>query len=234
MNQSFEIRTGHCGDCGNLPGSVLYLSDLHFRRWDAHRVEELAQMAEQTQPSVILLGGDYAETKAGLAEFGRLAFAFSAISPAFAIAGNHDYRMGIERVKEVVLTNNCCWLENESTTIEVAGTRIRIDGTRPNQSETDADVRILLLHQPIDLKIFASKYHMALAGHLHGGQIVLWQTARGLYPGRLFYRWNILYKRVDNTDYWISKGLGDTLPFRIHCPKDVLLITFRQQPQNTE
>jgi uncharacterized protein len=47
---------------------------------------------------------------------------------------------------------------------------------------------------------------------------------KGLFPGRFFYKWNILEKQIDGCLYAISKGVGDTLPIRYDCPKDILLV----------
>jgi predicted MPP superfamily phosphohydrolase len=87
-----------------------------------------------------------------------------------------------------------------------------------------ADLNILCLHQPITLKPRKHPYQLVFAGHLHGSQFVFWQTPQGLYPGRWFYTWNRLQDWRDHCLYIISKGLGDTLPIRYNCKKDMIFV----------
>jgi predicted MPP superfamily phosphohydrolase len=62
-----------------------------------------------------------------------------------------------------------------------------------------------------------------LAGHLHGGQCVL-ATRRGrLYPAAWIYRWHGLRFEEAGAVMLVSRGVGDTLPVRFNCPREVIL-----------
>ena len=142
----------------------------------------------------------------------------------FAIAGNHDYFSGISKVKDVILANNIIWIEKASYVLNFQGRNIQIDGNQPGKALGNADFAILCLHKPIDVAPYQEKYNLVFAGHLHGGQFVFWQNKKGLFPGRFFYRWNILKAKIGNCNYYVSKGMGDTLPVRYNCKKDIIFV----------
>lgn len=223
-NHSFEIRRetydSNCQD--NF--SVLYLSDLHFNQF-SHTISKLiASIIDKLDPTVVLLGGDYVDSKQGLQCLNALLNSISHRKNIFAIAGNHDYFFGIEKIKKIMLTNNVVWLEYKSSYINLRNTKIKIDGNFTNEESNNHDFSILVLHKPIDIDHFAESYNLAFAGHLHGSQVVLWKSNNNLYPGKWFYKWNLLKTKQNNCQYFISKGLGDTLPIRYNCKRDLMFI----------
>ncbi|HYC78851.1 MAG TPA: hypothetical protein VEI02_14595, partial [Planctomycetota bacterium] len=65
---------------------------------------------------------------------------------------------------------------------------------------------------------------VAFAGHLHGGQCVFFRRGARLYPGAWFNRWTGLRFDVGATKLFVSLGLGDTLPLRWNCPREVVTL----------
>jgi len=218
---------------------ILYLSDLHFNRWTRRLAGSVSGAVNNIQPDIILLGGDYADSRQGLRHFRYMMRSIAHHTHIFAVPGNHD-RWRIQQVRKIVGSSNGVWLEDTSAVIKVRSLTVRIDGgspvtpsngsgstspdgpTLPN--DDPADLSILCLHRPVDIRKVAHRYHLAFAGHLHGSQFVLWTTPNGLYPGRLIYTWNRLSADIGSCRYLISKGLGDTLPIRFNCRKDILLV----------
>jgi len=111
--------------------------------------------------------------------------------------------------------------------VKAGSLTIQLDGGRPAAPLPDTDFSILCLHKPMDVVKVAHRYKLIFAGHLHGGQVVLWSGEKGLYPGRLFYKWNRLSADFGNCQYLISRGLGDTLPIRYNCKKEAILVEIR-------
>ena len=210
--------------------SVLYLSDLHLNRAGGNLVRALVTTLEQLNPSIILFGGDYVDSRAGLVHLQTLLKALAGRKHLFAIGGNHDAFFGKARLQEMFLAHQVGWLQKLPATICLGATTIEIspDFKAPGSPEP-ADFSILVLHRPAPLEKFQERYQLAFAGHLHGGQAVLWQRKEALFPGRLFYRWNRLKAAAGSCRYYISKGLGDTLPVRYNCRKDVIFITVKAQ-----
>ncbi|HEX8505778.1 MAG TPA: metallophosphoesterase [Hymenobacter sp.] len=221
---NFEVRqvAYHCAGAGSF--AVLYLSDLHLTRFGGPLVARLEATITQLDPQLILLGGDYADGPRGMEHFGRLLQFLAARPHVFVVAGNHDEWFGLAKVKKMVEANHLTWLGDEAVEISLAGRRIAISGKGASGRVEGVNFSILCLHQPAGLSRRSAGHNLVFAGHLHGGQVVLWRSARGLYPGRLFYRWNILQARFGNCLCVVSKGLGDTLPVRYNCPKDVVLV----------
>jgi predicted MPP superfamily phosphohydrolase len=223
-NSNFEVRSDEATYNGKHRIRVLYLSDLHFNRFSRPMVTKLISEIEKWSPDLTLLGGDYVDTKKGLVHLSTLLKELSQQKSVFAIAGNHDHFFGIEQVKEVMVKHNISWIEKRSVQLRVGDCLVQIDGTIPASLQSKADLKILCLHQPIDLNKLPVTYDLAFAGHLHGSQFVCWKTEKGLYPGRLFYKWNTLKIMVKDCHYYISKGLGDTLPLRFNCRKELLVV----------
>jgi predicted MPP superfamily phosphohydrolase len=223
-NSNFEIRMDEVTYHGKQRIRLAYLSDLHFNKFSEAIVFKIISEIEKLDPDMVLLGGDYVDTKKGLVHLDQLLDAFSKRKHVFAVAGNHDHFFGIEQVQKMMQRHKITWIEKKSVQISIGDCLMQIDGTIPALPQGKADLKILCLHQPLDLAKLPVVYDLAFAGHLHGSQFVFWQTKKGLYPGRLFYKWNILKTTLKNCHYYISKGLGDTLPIRFNCLKDLLVV----------
>lgn len=227
-NHDFEVREETYLTATGPSFTVLYLSDLHLTSWSGPTINKLQQTITRLNPRILLLGGDYVDCANGLRHFARLMEFLANRELVFAVAGNHDVFFGVERLRQLAERNNLVWLTNKAADITLDGHRIRIfpgPTTEPNEG---VDFRILCLHKPLDITTLRRLPDLAFAGHLHGSQFVFWQSAKGLFPGRLFYRWNILKTTVGRCLYLVSKGLGDTLPVRYNCKKDVVFVTVKR------
>ncbi len=223
-NHSFEIRREkYLANCKD-DFSILYLSDLHLNSFSKKVVEKIAAAIKSLNPTIILLGGDYVDSKKGLAHLNSLLASVSSRENVFAIAGNHDYFFGVDTIKEAMLLNNVNWIENGSFYCQLKKTIIKIDTKNNSNKNNNSDFSILLLHKPINITTLQCKYNIAFAGHLHGCQFVFWQWENKLFPGAFFYKRNLLKAQISNCKLFISKGLGDTLPIRFNCKKDMIFV----------
>jgi predicted MPP superfamily phosphohydrolase len=224
-NSSFEIRKENCSAKNGENFSILYLSDLHFNKYSEQIALKIIYSINDLNPDIILLGGDYADTPKGLKIFNTLLQKISNRNNIFAVAGNHDYFIGIEKIEKIIVSNNINWIEKKSLQISINNSPIIIDGNFQQKEKLQNAYYILCTHKPVNIKNHQSRYDIAFSGHLHGSQIVLWTRKEKLYPGILFYKWNRLKLLLYNCNYYISKGLGDTLPIRYNCKKEILFIT---------
>ena len=221
---NIEMRTVQLALPIRLGIRLLYISDLHFNRFSSNRADQLAGIINAQKPDILLLGGDYADTRAGLVPLRDLLSSFPKHLPALAVAGNHDYFIGIDRLRNIMAGYGVSWIEKSSRQVLINGQTIHVDGNFITKDACSPGHRILCLHRPVSLRHAESHYDLALAGHLHGCQFIFWQNENGLYPGRWFYRWNILEKQVGRCRYVVSRGVGDTLPLRINCTREVVLV----------
>lgn len=217
---------------------VVQLSDLHFGQWlQQGSVEGWVQAALAEQPDLIILNGDYIDSRArtDAGPFYQAIRPLSAPLGVYAVWGNHDHvrrsRLAElhERFEEMgitVLTNRTAQVRED---LQVAG----VDDFRlgsPDLPGTIAQLQpgvasILVTHNPDQLvDVPAGSFSLALAGHTHGGQVRLpligaphTQSAHGQ---RFVQGW------VDApVPAYVSRGLGVTaLPVRLLCPPELVVI----------
>ena len=206
------------------PRTLLYASDLHLGwPWTTPAADELADLAARLRPDVTLLGGDLADRRCGLAPLAALV---SRLPNVYAISGNHDHRLGVPLVREVVVAGGGTWLDDEAIRHTFDdGDAIDLDGAA---GRADGRGRILVAHDPAVFPSAAARhYALVLAGHLHGGQCVLATRGTRLHPGCWFARWTGLRFERGDTTMLVSRGAADTLPLRFNCPREVILCTIR-------
>jgi predicted MPP superfamily phosphohydrolase len=85
---------------------------------------------------------------------------------------------------------------------------------------------IVLIHNPRPIiEALVVMPVLILAGHLHGGQWVLWKDAKGAgWPPAMFYPWCGDRWALQEGHLIVSRGLGDTFPMRIRCPREMVII----------
>lgn len=136
-----------------------------------------------------------------------------------------------------VLHNRALHLKDAAQQIDfwLAGVDDVTEG-RPRLGDTLAEISpadpvVLLSHNP---DILASpqvaRVDVVLSGHTHGGQIVVplwgpahtqsWHLQRNEVSG---------YMRRGRTQIYITRGIGEGIPFRFHAPPQVALITLQPE-----
>jgi len=127
-------------------------------------------------------------------------------------------------------------LENESTLLEIKNSRIRITGLGdyfnrrffPRQifsNIVDEVPHIVLAHEPHVYRFIPYyKWDLLLAGHLHGGQIVLpvigYSHLNKIYDKKYIHG----LQTIGNRHIHISAGIGATFDIRIGVPPEVSII----------
>jgi uncharacterized protein len=223
-NFDIEIRCEKYSQFTDNQISIMYISDFHFNSFAEKTVIKLLDIIEKHNPTILIFGGDYTDTKRGFLYFETLLQRLKYRQNLFLIAGNHDYFFGIDKIKKVAEKNNFFYLENQYKKLIINDIEIVIDGTIETQRECPKQFRILCLHEPRSIDF--ENYDLVFAGHLHGCQFVFWENEQGLFPGKWFYKWNFLKKTIGNCQYFISKGIGDTLAIRYNCKRDIILIKY--------
>lgn len=230
--RKLEVGYDHCHIAvrresvpGKLPPGLrlLFIADTHFNGWNKRLAERLSGIVAAENPDLVLLGGDYVDTRGGLDSLRKL---FRALLPfpTVGIMGNHDRFLGRQRILAADPGRHICWLNDKATALQLAGQTISITND-PAQGQMTGS-RILLLHEPIAPHRIPDYFNLVLAGHLHGCQVVLKESNHRLYPGAWFYRNNFTWQSLGpERTYLITRGLADTLPLRYNCPREVIVIT---------
>jgi predicted MPP superfamily phosphohydrolase len=86
---------------------------------------------------------------------------------------------------------------------------------------------ILLAHHPHAFDpAAAAGIPLTLAGHTHGGQLMLTDTL-GFGPA-MFRYWSGEYRKGDNA-LVVSNGVGNWFPLRINAPAEIIHLTLRRE-----
>lgn len=194
---------------------LAYLSDLHCAPWSAPMLDQLAREMEAAAPDLILLGGDLVDFPCGHDGLAAWARRISRLCRIAAVPGNHDRWVGLSRIKRS-LGPQIHWLDEAP--LEWRGLRLC------GHTQQAANARSILVgHHPTDVKRAArAGFPVMLAGHLHGCQWI-WFARNGRdYPGAWFFEHHGPRFQIGPTLLLVSRGVSDTLPLRIACPRDYL------------
>jgi uncharacterized protein len=167
-----------------------------------------------------------------------------------AVMGDHDYWS--DPVSIPAKLSSCGWtfLQNQHAVVSYKGRRLLITGVTHvysnHMSEAsireflnqapEADFKILLVHQPAETLIRAAAsagYQLFLAGHTHGGQVVLHPLGIPFALSRLETDFYVGNYRFDSVQVVITNGIGVSLaPIRYHAPAEMTFITCRASGAN--
>jgi uncharacterized protein len=209
---SLLIREEQFGNHFDL--RLLYISDLHLSRRTDHIAAQVVDAAHRAPPDIILLGGDLVDSRNGLPLLADCLCALPA--SIYAVPGNHDEMVGVDRVRACVESAGACWLDSPLP--------LAPGLTLSGRCEPGSGFSILCAHDPaVFPQAKAAGFSLILAGHLHGCQAVFAERSGRWYPGAWFYRWNGARFTDGGSTMLVSRGVHDTLPIRWNCPREVIL-----------
>ena len=86
---------------------------------------------------------------------------------------------------------------------------------------------ILLAHHPHAFDpAAAAGIPLTLAGHTHGGQLMLTNSI-GFGP-QMYRYWSGPYRKDDGASLVVSNGVGNWFPLRINAPAEIIHLTLRR------
>lgn len=225
---------------------IVFISDVHAGpHFSRARVARLVDRVNALQPDIIILGGDYVGGKRGGAEaFYPEAARLRAPLGVYAVLGNHDSweaaetaRSGLQDADIALLENEMVLVEKDSTALFLAGLEDLQTG-RPDISLIASGVvptglAILVSHNP---DVFADQlpahegvFDIALAGHLHGGQVTFFGRSALWVPSAYGNRYRQGWREEADTQILVSRGVGTVdLPMRFFSPPEIHLITLNR------
>ncbi|MBW4082861.1 metallophosphoesterase [Paenibacillus sp. S150] len=231
-----------------LPGAfdgfrILFISDIHRRRLPGKLLKSLKGKVD-----AVFLGGDMTERGGSMNRLHDNMTLTAELAPVYAVHGNHDYRANTALVDNIIRGSGVRLLQDESIIIEKNESRLLLTGVdfprsggkkayRPLPPLTGAEsslCRIILVHDPLWLSRQPEvPADLVLAGHTHGGQVVLpfvghrhvdpfyreYNAGRYVLPGRNGAEAQML----------ISRGFGTAhLPLRWGSPAEMHVLTLRR------
>ena len=203
---------------------LMYVSDIHLRRKRSDQLcRQVIESARSCEIDALLLGGDLADEATELGKLCELVGALSKVAPVFAVGGNHDRIIGMDRVRDAVAGGGGQWIHEGFARI-IHGSRVIAISGPDATSLPDGDVQVLCAHNPRVWKTARERgYDLILAGHLHGCQVVAFEFRDRLFPGAIFYPYCFLSHQAGSTRLVVSRGVSDLVPIRWRCPREVVL-----------
>lgn len=225
---------------------ILFITDTHRRR-----LPENLLLPLQGKVDAVFLGGDLTEKGSPIDRLLENMTLAASIAPAYAVHGNHDYRAKISLVDNIIRGSGARLLVDENVILEREGAEVILTGVDfppkggkkaygplPAVTEAAADAcRIILVHDPLWLSMQEEvPADLILAGHTHGGQVVL--PLLGQRHTDPFYRKYIAGRyEIPRTKgsgmpplkLLISRGFGTAhLPLRWGSPAEMHVLTLRR------
>jgi len=237
--------------------TIALLSDLHYGGVLGARshAERAAAIAREAKPDLVVLLGDYGIsmgrrthlTRLGydraMRELGPILQSIGAPDGMLAVLGNHDYDAGAWRVVRWLGSIGAGVLLDRVAIFERDGAKLLIGGLRdPHYSRIDPEAgfthappdipRILLTHTPDAITQLSPTVRpsLVLAGHTHGGQVVLPLVGALVRHSRICGR-HTASGWIPNpyAPLYVTTGVGVALPLRVGTRGEVVMVTARGQ-----
>lgn len=226
------------------PLRIAFLSDFHAgsHTGDLARLGAIISEAAACKPDLVLHGGDFVNMQ--MFGGGRLApRAIAAVlarldAPLgrFAVLGNHDYVHGPDEVRAALESEGIALLDDERRTLSHDGhaidliglpdaRRLRSQGKALLAGLSNQRATIVLTHDPFWFAHVPAGPHLTLAGHTHGGQVVLPFVGALTNASRAPLRWSYGLIEESGRRMYVTSGLGTSgIPLRIGMPPEYAIL----------
>lgn len=233
----------------NLTGfKIVQISDTHLGPYfDLDKLDTVIALLMKEKPDIIVITGDFVDDLNLLTSAIERLNTLQPLIPhgIYFCYGNHEYFRDIQFVRAELKKSRIHVLENQSALI-VPGTQpfylmgvgypwagdsrsgINVSTSVRQQyfATTDQNIpknafKVLVGHHP-DILIdgFSAQIPLTLAGHTHGGQVII--GGRSLLASYTYmsglYQTNGVYG-------YVSNGTGHWFPFRLGCPPEISVFT---------
>ena len=232
---------------GAPPIRILHVGDIHLERLSV-RETQLLELAESTQPDLILLTGDYVNLSNNVdpethAQVRQLLGQLHARYGIFAVLGTPPVDLhtvipplfdGLparllrdEAVAVALSRGRCLTLLGLDCHHDIARDTMTLD--RVLAAAPDAGPRVLLYHSP-EQKLAAAErgIDLYLCGHTHGGQVRLPLIGPLLTASQLGRRFVMGHYTLGRTHLYVTRGIGfeglAAPRVRLFCPPEVTVV----------
>ncbi|MCP4397475.1 MAG: hypothetical protein GY801_09290 [bacterium] len=232
--------------------TILHLTDMHIDSIGYHE-RKLFRQIQELNPDIIVQTGDlldlYNPEEWDKEHMNELADLFRQLTPKYGlywIVGNHDY--GLEKIDWFYERAGVTLLHDDEHVVSGSFGRLSLLGLSWRKSYWDRDkafienwlnaigkdeFTIVMGHAPdYILDIVDLDIDLALAGHLHGGQVgipglqtLLLTTALQAIGSDFPAEWAAGYRELEHLRINVSAGTGSHGPARVLCPPTMTLFT---------
>jgi predicted MPP superfamily phosphohydrolase len=223
---------------------IAHISDIHAdNRTRKRKIQRYVKKLNRLKPDLTFFTGDLVSSgKKHINLSARILGAIRSKYGTYACLGDHDIWSGNKEIIQVLKENQIQVLQNNNEFIHIGRNNLLVTfitntySHRPNLDNLNflmgqqprGTLDVLITHQPSEsiIEMAAERgYHLFLAGHTHGGQIVFRPFGLKLTPVKLetsFYK-GVYF--VEKMMVNINNGLGLTfVPIRFRAPAEITLI----------
>jgi len=225
--------------------TIAQISDTHIGSFfGMDKLDQVLAMVKQEQPQLLAVTGDLIDDLELLEPTITRLTAFQAELPhgIFYCWGNHEYFRDINRIRTALYRSPIAVLENSHKEVisglylagvdypwgkdkaELAAKRQNYFSQALKGIPNDAFTVLLTHHPDFFDNAFEAGVPLSIAGHTHGGQVVIGGTS--LLPVKYKYMKG-MYTH-NNCRGYVSAGTGHWLPLRIGCPAEVSFFTLKR------
>jgi len=223
--------------------TIAHVSDVHVGKYTRGRVlEEIVEKVNAMSADLVMFSGDLIDfSMKDLPRGLEMIKALRGKYGLFMCEGNHDLFEDREGFERQVKNAGVPLLLDEAEVVNVRGKAVQILALRWGgggsfiDEDLDAVMRrrredafaILLAHHPHAFDAAAARgIPLTLAGHTHGGQLMLTRHA-GAGP-MLFRYWSGLYRKQSGASLVVSNGVGNWFPLRVGAPAEIVKLRLKQ------
>jgi predicted MPP superfamily phosphohydrolase len=243
----------------NLPAelegfSIAHLSDLHYTGTMTERFyEEVANIVSGLQADMICVTGDIVEKPKCWPWITRTLGRLRARYGVYYVLGNHDVQIDVRRTRTELDAAGLIDMGSRTREVDINGAAILLAGNElpwlapaADMSQHPAPIdgederrprtfRLLLSHSPDQLP-WARKHRfdLMLAGHTHGGQVVLPVIGGLLCPSRFGIRYSAGTFAFGPMVMHVSRGVAGETPLRWNCPPEVTRLVLTCAPRQSD
>jgi len=224
---------------------VAVISDLHAGALyiDTAKIEQVVALTNAQKPDLVLLTGDIFVNhvigghKIPVPTTLKILSQLQARDGVFYVFGNHEHYLDLAAVAAQLAASPIRLMDNRTLKIEDPAQPFWLIGLADFYSD-HSDVKgtlnvlddeapiIAFTHSPDVFPLLPPRVNLLIAGHTHGGQILLPIVGRGRTPSAYGRKRFAAGHVVEQTDLFVSTGIGTShVPIRFRVPPEISLLT---------
>ena len=233
------------------PLRIALAEDFHVRSKPGalERLAGIVDAINAEKPDLILLPGDFAartrpSQSADPQQIANELARLKAPLGVYVVLGNHDHWHKQENFIRAFEKVNLPLLENRSVVLEFKGQQFRLVGVidrwaqkQPPWAELlpeESIPRIVMTHTPDIFATLPEPTALAVAGHTHGGQVVLPLLGPPVVPSRYGQRYASGLIVEGKNHIFVTTGTGTSIvPLRLNCPPEIAILTLKGKTEST-
>lgn len=221
---------------------IVFLGDLHTKPIDLDRLKRVVSKVNDQKPDIVLSIGDYVngnsykETlypRVIAKELGKIKSKYG----FYTVLGNHDYDYNPLRIRKELEKNGIKVLENDTLPLDIEGKRLWLIGIQDfsvchthldyntKQVSDEENPVILLSHTPDVFPEVDERIELTLAGHTHGGQVIIPFYGPIYVPSKYGKNYSKGYFEEGNKKMFVTGGIGTSVfPIRFNNFPEIIIL----------